>query len=342
MSDRPLDERRRAAQRVRELTFEITTADADDTEFAAVAAALEPLCARLANNPRIALAVDGLHTKEHAAVRSGREPAYDRDPLIGLSNPLAPPLARSGGLESNEWEVTFGDAYGGHPGLVHGGYVAAVLDHVLGVAASSSGFASMTGTLTTRFCRPTPVNVRLTCVGRVDRVEGRKVFCSAELDASGTVVAEAHGVYLRVEPDRYRTRDARERAPAGSPSPAAKTPHSRHASASACAARRHRVRARIPRHRTTSRRHLPCMKNLCAWCGKTIRIGGGRLRGGIECNYGMCGACFPAKLARDANPMSRREIARARRMHRCGRSLVHIGHILGAPQPVVVAALEAA
>ena len=203
VTDQPLDERRRAAQRVRELISEITTAGADDGDFAAIAAALEPLRDRLASSPRIALSADGLHTKEHAAVRSGREPAYDRDPLIGLSNPLAPPLARCGGSDSNEWEVTFGDAYGGHPGLVHGGYVVAVLDHVLGVAASSSGVAVMTGTLTTRFRRPTPLNVRLTCAGGVDRVEGRKVFCSATLDAAGSVVAEAHGVYLHVDPNRY-------------------------------------------------------------------------------------------------------------------------------------------
>jgi acyl-coenzyme A thioesterase PaaI-like protein len=203
MTDKPLDKRRLAAQRVRELTHEITTADADDADFAVVASTLEPLIERLANDPRIALEVDGLHTKDHAAVRHGREPAYDRDPLIGLSNPLAPPLSRCAGPDSNEWEVTFGDAYGGHPGLAHGGYVAAVLDHVLGVAASSSGSAAMTGTLTTRFLRPTPLNERLVCIGNVDRVDGRKVFCSATLDASGTVVAEAQGVYLRVDPDRY-------------------------------------------------------------------------------------------------------------------------------------------
>lgn len=203
MSDQPLEQRRRVAQCVRELTREITTADVDDGDFAAVAAALEPLRDRLASSPRIEFETEGLHTREHAAVRSGREPAYDRDPLIGRSNPLAPPLSRCGGLDSNEWEVTFGDAYAGHPGLVHGGYVAAVLDHVLGVAASSSGTAVMTGTLTTRFCRPTPLHARLTCTGRIDRVDGRKVFCSAELVAAGTVVAEAHGVFLRVAPDRY-------------------------------------------------------------------------------------------------------------------------------------------
>ena len=84
------------------------------------------------------------------------------------------------------------------------------------------------------------------------------------------------------------------------------------------------------------------MTNLCAWCGKTIRIGGGRLRGEVECNFGMCDACLAANLAGAPNVMGRRETARARRMHRCGKSLLHIGRVLGVPQPTVMAALEAA
>jgi acyl-coenzyme A thioesterase PaaI-like protein len=133
----------------------------------------------------------------------GREPIYDRDPLVGLSNPLAPPLREVESEDARTWEVTFGDAYEGHPGLVHGGYVAAVIDHVLGVTASRAGSASMTGTLTTRYRRPTPIRTRLVCTGRVTRVDGRKVFCEAHLEAEGTVVADAEGLYFRIEPDRY-------------------------------------------------------------------------------------------------------------------------------------------
>ncbi len=83
------------------------------------------------------------------------------------------------------------------------------------------------------------------------------------------------------------------------------------------------------------------MKNLCAWCGKAIRIEDDRPRAEAECNFGMCTACLAANLD-DPITLGRREAARARRMHRCGRSLVHIGRILGVPQPAVVAALDAA
>ena len=203
MSDAPLIERRRVAQVLRDLAYQLATADIADADLAPIATALEPLRARLASEPRLVLNVSGLHSSDHARARFGREPLYDRDPLVGLSNPLAPPLRRVEGGGLSEWEVTFSESYAGHPGLVHGGYVAAVVDHVLGVAASSSGVASMTGTLTTRYRRPTPLNTRLVCVGTVDKVEGRKVFCRATLEAEGELLVEAEGLYLRVDLDRY-------------------------------------------------------------------------------------------------------------------------------------------
>jgi hypothetical protein len=84
------------------------------------------------------------------------------------------------------------------------------------------------------------------------------------------------------------------------------------------------------------------MKKLCAWCGKTIGISGGRLRGREAASYGMCSECVAAQLAPEPASMGRREIARARRMHRSGKSLHHIERILGIPSPTVRAALEAA
>jgi acyl-coenzyme A thioesterase PaaI-like protein len=203
LSDAPLDRRREVARLLRELVCEVTTVDVDDASFEPIARALSTLRDGLAQQARLRREVQGLHSADHAAKRAGREPIYDRDPLTGLSKALAPPLKRAEHGGETGWEVTFGEAYEGHPGFVHGGDVAAVVDHVLGVTASSAGAAAMTGTLTTRYRRPTPVKTRLTCVGQVTRVEGRKVFCAATLEADGVLVAEAEGIYVRVEPDRY-------------------------------------------------------------------------------------------------------------------------------------------
>ena len=99
--------------------------------------------------------------------------------------------------------MTFGEAYEGHPGFVHGGHVSAVLDLVLGVVSASGGVATMTGTLTTRYRRPTPSKRELVCRGEIERVEGRKVFSRAVLMDGDTLIAEADGIFLRVDPGRH-------------------------------------------------------------------------------------------------------------------------------------------
>ena len=100
-------------------------------------------------------------------------------------------------------EVVFGSAYEGPPGSVHGGYVAAAFDEVLGFAQSLSGSPGMTGTLTVRYRRPTPLHTELKFEGWVDRVEGRKIFTRAELRAAGELTAEAEGLFISIDGERF-------------------------------------------------------------------------------------------------------------------------------------------
>ena len=65
---------------------------------------------------------------------------FDHSPMLGRANPLAPPIDLW--LEEGDRMVgtaTFGAAYEGPPGCVHGGYVAAAFDEVLGSTQSLSG-----------------------------------------------------------------------------------------------------------------------------------------------------------------------------------------------------------
>lgn len=56
--------------------------------------------------------------------------------VIGLRNPVAPPLAINHGADGLVWsDFTLGAAYEGPPGHVHGGVCAMILDHVLGATA---------------------------------------------------------------------------------------------------------------------------------------------------------------------------------------------------------------
>jgi acyl-coenzyme A thioesterase PaaI-like protein len=89
------------------------------------------------------------------------------------------------------------DAEGG-PGVAHGGWTAGVLDEVLGHVPILHGQLTVTGTLTVRFVKPVPIERPLEARARVDRVEGRKWFCSGELvlASSGAELARANGVWV--------------------------------------------------------------------------------------------------------------------------------------------------
>lgn len=123
----------------------------------------------------------------------------DRSPLIGLGNPVAPPLSCA--IEDGRviGRGTFGIQYEGPPGHVHGGFVAAAFDEMLGMAQSMTGHPGMTGTLTVRYRRPTPLHQDLRFEAWVDRVEGRKIFAAGRLSHGETLCAEAEGVFITVD-----------------------------------------------------------------------------------------------------------------------------------------------
>lgn len=123
---------------------------------------------------------------------------FDHSPLIGKANPLAPPIEISIEGDKVVGRVTFGAAYEGPPGCVHGGYLAATFDEVLGGAQSLGGRPGMTGTLTVRYRSPTPLHNPLRFEGELERVEGRKNFTVGRCYAGDLVTAEADGIFIAV------------------------------------------------------------------------------------------------------------------------------------------------
>ncbi|HEV8064363.1 MAG TPA: PaaI family thioesterase [Acidimicrobiales bacterium] len=123
-------------------------------------------------------------------------------PVSGASNAIAPPVVftkiDAEGGPSIEGEVTFGPAYEGPPGHVHGGIVAAMFDELLGFAQLSPGF---TGTLTIRYRKPTPLNRRLSLAARVERVDGRKRWVRGTCELDGILLAEAEGLFIAPRSD---------------------------------------------------------------------------------------------------------------------------------------------
>jgi acyl-coenzyme A thioesterase PaaI-like protein len=99
--------------------------------------------------------------------------------------------------------VIFGSAYEGPPGCVHGGYIAAAFDEVLGYAETFTGNPGMTGTLTVTYRTPTPLHVEVVFSARVAHVEGRKILVRGQLHAGERLCAEAEGIFVSMKPGRF-------------------------------------------------------------------------------------------------------------------------------------------
>jgi acyl-coenzyme A thioesterase PaaI-like protein len=128
---------------------------------------------------------------------------FDHSPLSGMANPIAPPLRSEIVDGVVHGTVRFGGAYEGPPGSVHGGFVAALHDDILGQANGTNGKPSMTGTLTVVYRRPTPLYVDLRYEARLDRVDGRKQFCTSQLWAGDVLCNEAEGIFVTITMDRF-------------------------------------------------------------------------------------------------------------------------------------------
>lgn len=120
----------------------------------------------------------------------------ERSPISGQGNPLAPPLHLESDGVTTWGHATYGIAHEGPPLHLHGGWVIAAFDELLGVAQAMGGQPGMTGTITIRLQAPTPLHERIDYEGWVDRTEGRKTIAKGEARLEGKVLAEAEGIFI--------------------------------------------------------------------------------------------------------------------------------------------------
>lgn len=176
------------AQGVRELVDAVIRTEVDDDEVRAVRAEIAALTERLRRQQ-----ADGSY-----GVRfndEGRGRAWG-NAVVGLRNAVAPPLIIEHEPSGRAWsDFHLGAAYEGPPGLVHGGVSALILDQMLGEAAGAGGKPGMTGTLTLRYRRGTPLG-DLRAEAHIDRVEGIKTYAVGHIADAEGVTVEAEGVFI--------------------------------------------------------------------------------------------------------------------------------------------------
>lgn len=195
----PNNPRLRLANATREVLQHSATSTAHSDQFAQAANLLEQAAALLAPGPH----GRSYHASAEGAVGGATHGFMSHSPVTGPLNGLAGLIE----LESNENEiiatVTYGDAYEGPPGCLHGGLIAAIFDEVLGFAQALSGAPGMTGRLEVMYRSPTPLHQPLKVTGRFDGVNGRKIMTSGEIYAGDRLCAQAVGTFISVKAEKF-------------------------------------------------------------------------------------------------------------------------------------------
>jgi uncharacterized protein (TIGR00369 family) len=183
---------------LRELVDAAVRTEVSIPELAAAAEVARELAARLRK--------DGRELHEVASVDDPEVGERWYSPVYGPGNPVAPPMVatqRSDGRA--EGRVTLGKPHEGPPGLVHGGVVATLLDHVLARAVRAAGRGGLTATLTVTYRRPVRLGVGLLATAELGDTDGRRTTARARLvaeDDPGTTLAEAEGLFVALRPER--------------------------------------------------------------------------------------------------------------------------------------------
>lgn len=182
----------RQAKRIVEAVALVDIEDSQDDELVSLITSAMGLADELEAYP-------SLRRKGGLSTAGGEDGVLmERSGISGRSNPLAPPLY----IDMTDDEITRGhaiwtDAYEGPTHSLHGGFVAAAFDDLLGCAQMASGYAGFTGTLTVRMILPTPLNRRIDYEAGVRSVEGRKILCWGTAKDGDSLLAEAECLFIR-------------------------------------------------------------------------------------------------------------------------------------------------
>lgn len=180
------------ADEVRALIADVLYLDVENVEEEDLADAE----ARLGEARKALSALPDIRAKGGVYGNRGDASLFERSPLSGRCNALAAPLVLEFDGDRTLGHATYGEAYEGPPGSVHGGYVISAFDDLLGVAQAASGTAGFTGTLSVRLVARTPLHERIDYEAEVSSHSGRKVVVSGRSSLRGETLAEATGIFI--------------------------------------------------------------------------------------------------------------------------------------------------
>ena len=136
-------------------------------------------------------------------VPEGRQPAGFNSDLPGRGSLLLLPWTfERRGAAGVRGRGMFRMFHRGGNGAAHGGTIGLLFDDLLGMIVHEAGHPiARTGYLHVNYRKVTPIETELAIEGRVDRVDGRKIYCTVELlDMDGTVLADCEALMIQLLP----------------------------------------------------------------------------------------------------------------------------------------------
>jgi len=216
----PVPPRTRLAAALRQMNEAVVAARADDAFLLRAAETMESLVAEFGPSLR-----EGRLARPQPDLSRGAHELFPTSPVIGAMNPLSPPVVietvlfgggavpaggalgsavpAGGALSEIRGRANFGFRYEGPPTCVHGGVIAEIFDEVMGMANLAASRGGMTGTLTVRYRKPTPLLTDLVVVARCLGQEGRKIRTWAALYHDEVLTAEAEAVFIELPQERF-------------------------------------------------------------------------------------------------------------------------------------------
>ncbi len=194
--------RRAASDAVRGLIDVLVSREVPDEVLVEGAAVLGEVARRFEE-----AATPGKRVRQSPDLTGHPQDYFASSPMNGINNPMSLPLHLWGAVDEHgdpviRGRAIFSLAFEGPPTCVHGGIVALCFDEILGNANLIAGRPGMTGTLTIRYRRPTPLMTTLELEAKQIGVDGRKIKTVGTIKVDGEVTAEAEAIFIEVLPEQ--------------------------------------------------------------------------------------------------------------------------------------------
>ena len=192
--------RQRLASATRALNEKLVSTDIDPELAAALTEKIEGLAAELSQAQQVTGLVDMAKRGQRGTIDDVMGELVS---VGGRSHPCSPELRWQEASNRITGTAKFSQAFEGPPGHVHGGWVAGVLDHLMGMTHVRTGHPGMTGGLSVRYLKPTPLNQRIEVSAQATELDDKRTEVKAEMRFGETTTATAEAIFVRVDREKF-------------------------------------------------------------------------------------------------------------------------------------------